>query len=95
MRALPFLATLRGRSTCSHSPRCTNVSKLALVSISDSRRKARSDAGWAGAIYHGMLKRQLTPIGIATRDDEAFLDRNSSERGVEYAIQVADRCGLG
>jgi glycosyltransferase involved in cell wall biosynthesis len=66
---------------------------MPLVSISDSQQSGLR-ARWMKTIYHGLPEMLLTPGLEEERTDLVFLGRISPEKGIEAAIEIAQRSGL-
>jgi glycosyltransferase involved in cell wall biosynthesis len=64
-----------------------------LVSISDNQRASTPNANWQGTVHHGLPKDLHT---FSTDEGEylAFLGRISPEKGLERAIEIAQRTGI-
>lgn len=66
---------------------------MPLVSISDAQRKPLPNASWVGTVHHG-LPEPVCPFNPVPRGQYlAFLGRISPEKGIERAIEIAQRCG--
>jgi glycosyltransferase involved in cell wall biosynthesis len=63
-----------------------------VVSISESQRRPLPCANWVGTVHHGMPLRPCT-AGAASEPYLAFLGRISSEKRVDYAIEIAAAVG--
>jgi len=68
-------------------------SEMPLVSISNVQRRPIPWANWQGTVYHG-LPEHLLPYGEGDGGYLAFLGRISPEKGVDHAIEIAQRVGL-
>ena len=93
---VPFLTTLHGRLDLPEFAAVYRMfPKVPLISISNNQRTPLPDVGWAATVYHGMPQNLLTPQPVAgERNYFAFLGRISPEKGIERAIQIADRAGV-
>jgi len=68
-------------------------SDMPLVSISHSQRRPLTFANWVGTVHHG-LAAEVCPFNPAPRGGYfAFLGRVSPEKGLERAIEIAQRAG--
>lgn len=68
--------------------------EMPVVSISRSQRLPLSTANWVGNVYHGL---PLSACGFGSKasgDYVAFLGRLSPEKGIEQAIEIAQRAGM-
>jgi glycosyltransferase involved in cell wall biosynthesis len=66
---------------------------MPLVSISNSQRAPLAHAHWAGTVYHG-LAAEVCPFNPSPRGQYvAFLGRVSPEKGLERAMDIAQRAG--
>jgi glycosyltransferase involved in cell wall biosynthesis len=74
-------------------PLCREFADMPVVSISDAQRRPVPQAGWVRTIHHGLPDRLLTPQPIEPTY-LACLGRISPEKGIDRAIQIAQRCGL-
>jgi glycosyltransferase involved in cell wall biosynthesis len=64
---------------------------MPLVSISDAQRRPLPRANWVATVHHG-LPEPVCPYNPAPRGDYlAFLGRVSPEKGIERAIEIAQR----
>jgi len=86
------VTTMHGRLDCAElAPLYGEFTDMPLVSISDGQRKALPSANWVGTVYHG-LAREVCPFNPAPRGGYfAFLGRVSPEKGLERAIEIAQR----
>jgi len=64
-----------------------------VVSISDSQREPLSWINWQGTVYHG-LPRDRFSFHSKPGQYLAFLGRISPEKGVDRAIEIAERAGM-
>jgi glycosyltransferase involved in cell wall biosynthesis len=65
-----------------------------LVSISNSQRRPLAWANWVGTVYHG-LAAEICPYNPAPHGGYfAFIGRVSPEKGLERAIEIAQRAGV-
>jgi glycosyltransferase involved in cell wall biosynthesis len=64
-----------------------------LVSISDNQRTSTPYANWQGTVHHG-LPRDLHTFAADEGEYLAFLGRISPEKGLERAIEIAQRTGI-
>jgi glycosyltransferase involved in cell wall biosynthesis len=94
-QSTPFLTTLHGRLDLDDYVQIFSAFPAApFVSISDSQRRPMPDLNWLGTVPHGMPADLLTPLPVR-RDYAAFLGRISPEKGIERAIRIALRAGMG
>ena len=86
------VTTMHGRlDTPGLAPLYREFRDMPLVSISGSQRKPLAAANWVGTVYHG-LAREVCPFNPAPRGGYfAFLGRVSPEKGLERAIEIAQR----
>jgi glycosyltransferase involved in cell wall biosynthesis len=90
------ITTVHGRLDSPElAPLYREFSEMPLVSISDSQRKPLPSANWVGTVYHG-LAREVCPFNPAPRGGKsggyfAFLGRVSPQKGIERAIEIAQR----
>lgn len=90
----PMLTTLHGRLDLPElQPLYHAFAGLPLVSISDAQRAPLPFVNWAATIHHGIELDQFT-FSPSPRGYLAFLGRISPEKGLDTAIQVAQRVGL-
>ena len=89
------VATLHGRLDLDGlAPLFREFREMPLVSISDSQRRPVSDANWVATVHHG-LPAAVCPFNPAPRGGYlAFLGRVSPEKGIERAIEIAQRTGM-
>ncbi|MDA8095214.1 MAG: glycosyltransferase family 4 protein [Betaproteobacteria bacterium] len=90
----PGLTTLHGRLDLPELvPLYREFTDMPLVSISNAQRTPLSWANWQATIYHGL------PLDLYTPQAErghylAFLGRISPEKGIDRAIEIAQRAGV-
>ena len=93
-QSTPFVTTLHGRLDLpEHQPVFSTFSTIPVVSISDAQREPVPEAGWVRTIHHGLPDRLLTPRPVEPTY-LACLGRISPEKGIDRAIEIAQRCGL-
>jgi glycosyltransferase involved in cell wall biosynthesis len=87
------VTTLHGRLDIPDlAPLFQEFSEMPVVSISDSQRAPLSWLNWCGTVYHG-LPEDLYEF-VETPDDYlAFLGRICPEKGVDRAIEIAEKAG--
>jgi glycosyltransferase involved in cell wall biosynthesis len=89
----PNVTTLHGRLDI---PGLQNLyrefSEMPLVSISDAQRRPIPWANWQGTVHHGLPPDLLRP-GDGSGGYLAFLGRISPEKGIDRAIEIAQRVG--
>jgi glycosyltransferase involved in cell wall biosynthesis len=66
---------------------------MPLVSISNAQRTPVTWANWHGTVYHGLPTNLYRP-GRGDGGYLAFIGRISPEKGVDRAIEIADRAGV-
>jgi glycosyltransferase involved in cell wall biosynthesis len=71
-----------------------NYAGFPLVSISDSQRKPLAHLRWIRTIHHGYPKSQYAFSCAPRQGYLAFLGRIAPEKGVDRAIDIAQRAGL-
>jgi glycosyltransferase involved in cell wall biosynthesis len=89
----PNVTTLHGRLDIpglQHLYR--EFSEMPLVSISDAQRRPIPWANWQGTVHHGLPPDLLRP-GDGSGGYLAFLGRISPEKGIDRAIEIAQRVG--
>jgi len=91
---VPHVTTLHGRLDIQDLITLySEFSDQPLVSISEFQRRPVPGARWVGNVYHGLPADLLTP-----RDDVgdyvAVLGRISPEKGIDRAIEIAEKAGL-
>jgi glycosyltransferase involved in cell wall biosynthesis len=93
-QSTPFVTTLHGRLDLpEHQPVFSTFSTIPIVSISDAQREPVPQAGWVRTIHHGLPDRLLMPQPVEPTY-LACLGRISPEKGIDRAIEIAERCGL-
>src|SRR5262245_53537817 len=91
--AVPHVTTLHGRLDIADSIALyREFPEQPLVSISNHQRGPLPRARWAGTVYHGLPADLLRPVA-ASGDYLAVLGRISPEKGVDRAIEIAERAG--
>jgi glycosyltransferase involved in cell wall biosynthesis len=91
---LPHLTTLHGRLDYPDLvPLYEEFRELPVNSISDAQRLPLPWLNWRATVYHG-LPRQLLHLGTGKGEYLAFLGRISPEKGLNKAIEIANRTGL-
>jgi glycosyltransferase involved in cell wall biosynthesis len=87
------VTTLHGRLDMPElGPLYAEYSEMPVVSISRAQRAPLPEACWVGNVYHGLpLDLQVPGPG---GDYLAFLGRVSPEKGLERAIDIAERTGM-
>jgi glycosyltransferase involved in cell wall biosynthesis len=92
---IPHVTTLHGRLDLPElSCLYREFRDVPVVSISDSQRAPLPWLNWKGTVYHGL------PLNLYTFQPEggrylAFVGRISPEKGLDDAIEIAKRAGLG
>jgi glycosyltransferase involved in cell wall biosynthesis len=93
-RPTPHVTTLHGRLDIPDLiPLYREFDDVPLVSISDSQREPLPDASWVATVYHG-LPSDLYRFKPEAGSYLAFLGRISPEKGVDRAIELAQRAGM-
>ena len=88
------LSTLHGRLDLPELPPLyREFPEMPLVSISNTQRKPLPWLNWQGTVHHG-LPRNLHTFRAQPGDYLAFLGRVSPEKGLEQAIETAQRVGM-
>jgi glycosyltransferase involved in cell wall biosynthesis len=89
------VTTLHGRLDLPDlQPLYREYAEVSLVSISDAQRRPLPWANWQGTVYHGL------PADLLTFHEQpgsylALLGRIAPEKGVDRAIDIARRAGMG
>jgi glycosyltransferase involved in cell wall biosynthesis len=87
----PCLTTLHGRLDIPDlAPLFQEFSEMSVVSISNSQRTPLSWLNWRGTVYHG-LPEDLYDFSESPEDYLAFLGRICPEKGVDKAIEIAEK----
>jgi glycosyltransferase involved in cell wall biosynthesis len=90
----PHVTTLHGRLDLPDlQPLHRTFDRQPLVSISDAQRRPLPSANWQATVYHGLPPDQLT-FREGRGDYLAFLGRISPEKGIEHAVEIAQRVGM-
>jgi glycosyltransferase involved in cell wall biosynthesis len=89
------VTTLHGRLDVPElQPLLREYSDMPVVSISDSQRAPARGMTWLATVYHGLAP-EVCPFNPAPRGRYyAFLGRVSPEKGLERAIEIAQRAGV-
>ena len=88
---VPVVTTLHRRLDVGGAADYIDVlSTIPLVAISESQRRWNPDANWVATIHHG-LDFSSTPHGTRPGDYLLLVGRVSREKGVEEAIELAQR----
>jgi glycosyltransferase involved in cell wall biosynthesis len=88
------VTTLHGRLDIPDlAPLFQEYSELAMVSISNAQRAPLPWLNWRGTVYHG-LPESLYKFREAAGDYLAFLGRICPEKGVDRAIEIAEKTGV-
>ncbi|MFZ4803694.1 MAG: glycosyltransferase family 4 protein [Synechococcus lacustris] len=93
---IPHVSTMHGPVTGNdHAQLLKQFNKIPLVSISNSQRHPCTNANWLKTIHHG-LPRDLYEYKQTngTAQYLAFIGRISPEKGIDRAIEIANRMGL-
>jgi glycosyltransferase involved in cell wall biosynthesis len=67
--------------------------EMPLVSISEAQRRPMPPVNWLATVYHGMPKDLYCAHASNRGDYLAFVGRISREKGIEDAIEIAERAG--
>lgn len=91
---IPQLTTLHGRLDLPGLPLVFGeFPEMPLISISDAQRRPLPEGNWVQTIYHGLPKTNLrftpNPEGYL-----AFLGRICPEKGIQRAVEIAERAGM-
>jgi glycosyltransferase involved in cell wall biosynthesis len=92
--ATPTVTTLHGRLDLPDLPRLySRFPDMPVISISDNQREPLPQARWAGTVYNAVDTERLcfNPRGGSYL---AWLGRIAPEKGLDRAIQIAQRAGL-
>ena len=87
----PSVATMHGRMDLPDlTALYADFAELPLVSISDAQREPLPNLNWQATIYHGLPMGEIRP---SERPGSylAFLGRTSPEKGLDQAIDIAQR----
>lgn len=91
---LSQVTTLHGRLDIPDLvPLFREFSEMPVVSISDAQRQPLPWINWQGTVHHGMPEDTFAPRFDAG-NYLAFLGRISPEKGVDQAIEIAQRAGI-
>jgi glycosyltransferase involved in cell wall biosynthesis len=92
--ATPGVTTMHGRMDLAWLPPLfEEFRETPLVSISDSQRDPLPWANWVATVPHGMPMGEI-PATFERGSYLAFLGRTSPEKGIEDAIEIAQRVGM-
>jgi glycosyltransferase involved in cell wall biosynthesis len=90
---VPHITTMHGRLDLPElAPLFEKFDRHPLVSISDSQRTPLPSANWQATIYHG-LPTTSAAFSPQAGDYFAFVGRVSPEKGLDRAIEIAERSG--
>lgn len=90
----PHVTTLHGRlDVPGLVPLYQEFMDIPVISISDHQRQPLPGADWRGTVYNG-VPAELFTFHPHCGNYLAFLGRISPEKGVEEAIQIAERAGM-
>src|SRR6187551_3579913 len=92
--ATPTVTTLHGRLDLPDLPRLySRFPHMPVISISDNQREPLPQARWAGTVYNAVDTERLrfNPRGGSYL---AWLGRITPDKGLDRAIQIAQRAGL-
>jgi glycosyltransferase involved in cell wall biosynthesis len=93
-RKTPYVTTLHGRLDIPDlEPVYREFQESPVVSISDFQRYPLPFANWQATVYHG-LPEDLYTLREETGKYLAFLGRTSPEKGLDKAIEIANRAGM-
>jgi len=88
------LTTLHGRLDIPDLvPLYEMYSDMPVISISDAQRDPLPHLNWQGTVHHGFPPESYTPYRKSGKY-LAFLGRTSPEKGLDQAIEIAQRAGL-
>jgi glycosyltransferase involved in cell wall biosynthesis len=89
------LTTLHGRQDIDDLTRLRlYYPQFPMISISTSQRVAAPQLNWIDTIHHGYPVNQYRPSPNPTGGYLAFLGRIAPEKGVDRAIEIAERVGI-
>jgi glycosyltransferase involved in cell wall biosynthesis len=92
---LSQLTTLHGRLDIPDLvPMFREFSEMPVVSISDAQRQPLPWINWQGTVHHGMPEDTFAAVCSDPGSYLAFLGRISPEKGVDHAIEIAQRAGM-
>jgi glycosyltransferase involved in cell wall biosynthesis len=92
--ATPGVTTMHGRMDIPDLvPLFEEFRETPLVSISESQRRPLPWLNWVATVPHGLPMDSITPNFEAGRY-LAFLGRITQEKGIEEAIEIAERIGM-
>lgn len=89
----PVVITLHGPLTPEMRRICQNLRRPWLVSITDAQRKLAPDLNYAGTVHNGLPMKDY-PFSAGHDGYLLFVGRISMEKGVHFAIQVAQEMDL-
>jgi glycosyltransferase involved in cell wall biosynthesis len=93
-QATPCLVTLHGRlDVPGLAELYEEFRDVPVVSISNAQREPLPGARWQATVYHG-LPANLHCCGLEPEGYLAFLGRIAPEKGVDRAIEIAQRAGV-
>ena len=88
------LTTLHGRLDIPDLvPLYEMYSDMPVISISDAQRDPLPHLNWQGTVHHGFPPESYTPYRKSGKY-LAFLGRTSPEKGLDQAIEIAQRAGM-
>jgi glycosyltransferase involved in cell wall biosynthesis len=91
---LPSLTTLHGRLDLPELvPLYKEFREIPVSSISEVQRKPLPWLNWQGTVYHGLPQNQFE-FHRQAGQYLAFLGRTSPEKGLDQAIEIAQRAGM-
>ena len=90
---LTHVTTLHGRLDLADlQPLYDDFDDMPVIAISDAQRRPLPQARWAGTVPHG-LPPHLYAFDATGGDSLVFLGRISPEKGIERAVEIAQRSG--
>jgi glycosyltransferase involved in cell wall biosynthesis len=90
----PVVTTLHGRIDV--GPTAEQIGgypDIRLVAISDRQRSFWPEQNWVATIYHGLPLEDM-PVGTGSGGYLLFVGRITPEKGLDYAVELAERASL-
>lgn len=91
-RPSPTLATVHGALAGEYQRLLRQARHVGLVPISESQRRSAPDMAWRATVHNGIPVRSY-PFAARKEPFLVFLGRMHPDKGVEQAIDVAERAG--
>lgn len=89
----PVIFTIHESFVPSFRPLMNFFKQAKLVSVSDAQRKTFPSLNYIATIYHGIHVENY-PFNQTPKDKYVFMSRVSKEKGVEFAIEVAQKAKI-